>query len=169
MRISESKSDRRLDFLFISNPKIDLPVVELEKMLAKCKEITVAMVDPYKKHLYQILSSERYLPFSSSYHAFLRIFILSLHLKWGQIFARYLDKLTEELTHKRNQIQKYTQLAKLMREKQAEAYQEAKNLQPKLDLMIKRTKELQKQVNLTHFLLLLEMLNLHFSWLIFHN
>jgi len=91
--------------------------MELEKILAKCEGIFAAISDPYKKQLYQIVGSER-----------------------------YLDKLTEELTQKRNQIEKYAQLAALMRKKQAEQAQQANKLQPKLDLMTKRTKELQKQV-----------------------
>lgn len=62
---------------------------------------------------------------------------------------RYVDRVTEFLQQKLKQSQLLALKKELMVEKQQEALQEQAALEPKLDLLLEKTRELQKLVRLT--------------------
>lgn len=62
---------------------------------------------------------------------------------------RYVDRVTEFLQQKLKQSQLLALKKELMVEKQQEALQEQAALEPKLDLLLEKTRELQKLVSLT--------------------
>lgn len=59
---------------------------------------------------------------------------------------RYVDRVTEFLQQKLKQSQLLALKKELMVQKQQEALQEQAALEPKLDLLLEKTKELQKLV-----------------------
>ena len=59
---------------------------------------------------------------------------------------RYVDRVTELLQQKLKQSQLLALKKELMVQKQQEALQEQAVLEPKLDLLLEKTKELQKLV-----------------------
>lgn len=59
---------------------------------------------------------------------------------------RYVDRVTELLQQKLKQSQLLALKKELMVQKQQEALQEQAALEPKLDLLLQKTKELQKLV-----------------------
>lgn len=75
---------------------------------------------------------------------FIKIFICRVFTFF--VFFRYLEKLTEELSQKRALVRKYDKVAELMAERQASSAEESLKLQEKLQIAVKRTKELQQQV-----------------------
>lgn len=60
--------------------------------------------------------------------------------------GRYVDRVTEFLQQKLKQSQLLALKKELMVQKQQEALQEQAALEPKLDLLLEKTKELQKLV-----------------------
>lgn len=62
------------------------------------------------------------------------------------VLPRYVDRVTEFLQQKLKQSQLLALKKELMVQKQQEALQEQAALEPKLDLLLEKTKELQKLV-----------------------
>ena len=60
--------------------------------------------------------------------------------------CRYVDRLTASLRKMTNDSDKMTSLSRLMSTRHSEAVDEQRRLEPQLDLLRQRTKELQKQV-----------------------
>lgn len=74
--------------------------------------------------------------------------MLRLHSYTAYLSAlpRYVDRVTEFLQQKLKQSQLLALKKELMVQKQQEALQEQAALEPKLDLLLEKTKELQKLV-----------------------
>jgi len=61
--------------------------------------------------------------------------------------CRYVDRLTANLRKLTSDADKMLSLSRLMSTRHSEADDEQKQLEPQLDLLRQRTKELQKQVH----------------------
>ncbi|XP_075233414.1 CDK5 regulatory subunit-associated protein 3 [Lycorma delicatula] len=59
---------------------------------------------------------------------------------------RYVDQLTQKVEHKQNLIEKIVASRKAVRDRGLQSVEEARELTPKLQLIIEKTKELQKEI-----------------------
>ncbi|XP_049770734.1 CDK5 regulatory subunit-associated protein 3 [Schistocerca cancellata] len=89
----------------------------VEKMLGQVAEVLSTANDPKIRHLCNIKHS-----------------------------YRYVDRLVEQLQHKLRLAEKMVAQQAAARQKKAEAAEEARALQPKLKLIVEKTKELQKEI-----------------------
>lgn len=67
---------------------------------------------------------------------------------WKHLYYRYVDRLKETLKQMLSLADKMVFLEKQMVVKYKDADSELREIQPKLELVIKRTKEMQKQVSI---------------------
>lgn len=69
-------------------------------------------------------------------------------VSWKLLWLRYVDRVTELLHQKLKQADLLLLKKDLMIQKRQEALEEQTSLEPKLDLLVQKTRELQKLVSI---------------------